>query len=325
MDLLDSEMVPVPIKEMIGGVKVPVDLHVRLSDDKYVIVAKAGTYTQVEQFLSFENKKVDTLYVRKEDYRRYVGQNVHVATTVIAQTSLAPQAKSSLLSQASASVMAEVRDLGFSPEVYENAKLVAEATLQLIEQNFDLMATLTSLGAGAKGVLDHSIATSVLSVMIAKSHGWVKKNTLDKIALGALLHDIGKKELPIALQEKPRGLMTQEEVELYETHPFRGAELLRTLTVVPDDVVAILLEHHENAIGQGYPRRLKDVRLNPLSRLVAIANCFVDLTMPINKVEPKTAAEAVQHIEVTMGQPFNKEAFRALKGIVNKAPIKRSA
>jgi HD-GYP domain-containing protein (c-di-GMP phosphodiesterase class II) len=55
-----------------------------------------------------------------------------------------------------------------------------------------------------------------------------------------------------------------------------------------------------------------------LARIVAVADCFVDLLYDNNKVDMKrTPEEAIAYIENMMGQPFNKPAFLALKSVIH--------
>jgi HD-GYP domain-containing protein (c-di-GMP phosphodiesterase class II) len=113
--------------------------------------------------------------------------------------------------------------------------------------------------------------------------------------------------------------MSYEEIQAYETHPFKGMQMLLSLGIVPDDVIAIVYEHHENAIGQGFPRKLRNLKMHPLAKVVAVADEFCNLTLSNpNCPVPKTPREALMTIEYTMGQPHNKEAFRALQMVVNK-------
>ncbi len=155
--------------------------------------------------------------------------------------------------------------------------------------------------------------------MIAQVLKWENKQTMEKLALGALLHDIGLKSLPTDLVNKPRAKMSFEEVQLYETHPFKGMQMLLGLGIVPDDVIAVVYEHHENAIGQGYPRKLRNLKIHPLAKIISLASDFCDLTLPgPNNSAVRSPREAIMTIEITMGQPHNREAFRALQLIVNK-------
>src|SRR5690606_37650754 len=115
------------------------------------------------------------------------------------------------------------------------------------------------------------------------------------------------------LLTKPKSQMTYDEVQLYESHPYRGMQMLVELGIVPDDVTSIVYEHHENAIGMGYPRRLRNPKIHPLARVVALADEFVNLTVSNPSTDkPKTAREALMIIDVTMGQPFAKDCFKAL-------------
>ena len=89
---------------------------------------------------------------------------------------------------------------------------------------------------------------------------------------------------------------------------------------ISDDIIAIVLEHHENAPGQGYPRRIRDFKMNPFARVVALADCFAEVVMKsVNNPNPKNAAAAVGFIEVTLGQPFHKPAFLGLKAALQQA------
>ncbi len=147
--------------------------------------------------------------------------------------------------------------------------------------------------------------------------------TLEKLTLGGLLHDIGLRTIPKELLEKSKALMTLEEMQIYETHPFRGMQLLLSLGSVPDDVISIVYEHHENALGQGYPQRMRDARIHPLARVVGLADFFVSLTIAnVNCPEPKSARQALEYIEHVLGLPYNREAFRALKKVVLNEVIK---
>lgn len=162
------------------------------------------------------------------------------------------------------------------------------------------------------------MAVSVVSLLIAQTKGWTSPSTLEKLTLGALLHDIGLKEYPKEFLMKQRVDYNSEDLEYYQQHAFRGVEILKTVENVPQEVMAIVLEHHENAIGQGYPRRLRDLRIHPHARIVALADTFCELTLQNHfNANPMGAEAAVHFIEHSLGQPFNKECFAALKSILN--------
>lgn len=314
-----QQMVPIPISEFIAGSTVPVDLFVKIGEDKFILIAKKDAKTQKDQLRMYEHKEVHYMWVRKQDYSTLVKSNLMIAGVLVAHHALDGKQKTHVLSNAAGQVFRQLDDLGLSLEAYSQSKQVVEATISLAENHKDLSELFAALNDVSDSLLRHSMAVSMLSTMIAQTLKWDARATIEKLALGGLLHDIGKKALPAELLNKPKAKMTHEEIQLYETHTYKGMQMLIGLGVVPDDVISVVFEHHENAIGMGFPRKLRNIKIHPLARVVALANEFVDLTIANpNCPTPKSPREALVIIEVTMGQPFAKEVFKALSHIVTK-------
>ena len=320
-------MVPIPIREFISGLVVPVDVFVKLADDKFVLIAKKGTKTQKDQLTSYEEKDVEYLWIEKNDYYKLSNQTIQLAGMVLNKRDLDTGRKTQVVTAAAQTMFRHLDHMGLDEMAYAQAKQVADVTVQLVERHNRLSLLMESLNQCSDELLRHSMAVSAISTLIGQAHQWQSRATMEKLALGGLLHDIGKKTLPEELLTKALAHMSYEEVQLYETHPYKGMEMITGLGTVPDDVVAMVYQHHENAIGQGYPQHLRDMKIHPFARVVALADAFVGLTVANpNCPEPKTAHEAIDYIELVMGQPFNKEAFRCLKRIVEtEKQLKRAA
>lgn len=321
-----EELVPISKAEFIIGTILPADVFVKISETKFILIARQGTKFEASSLHVNEKEEVDKFYVRKEEYKNCVGQHLVVAGIVLNRSDLTDTKKAEFISRASDTVFREIEMIGFSHEAMEHAKTVADNIRTLVEAKSDVYAVLDIMSGISNDLIRHSMAVAGISIIVARAHGWTMPATIEKIALGALLHDVGLKELPKELIEKPRHELTTDERQHYETHTYRGLEILRSMPSIPEDVLAIAYEHHENSIGQGYPRRLRDYRLNPLSRVVALADEFADLTLQnVNNPNPKTADEAIAYIENTLGQPFNKAIFNALKIALQKSHKKKAA
>ena len=96
-----------------------------------------------------------------------------------------------------------------------------------------------------------------------------------RIGLSALLHDVGKAELPSEILSAPRKLKS-EEFEVMKSHPTIGARLIHEINRLGDDIAAGALEHHEKLDGSGYPRGLKKISFN--GQLIGIVDCYEALT-----------------------------------------------
>lgn len=318
MELNSKDFVPIPIHEFVNGVTIPVDLYIRIGEEKFVLVGKAGTPSNMDQFKNYQNREVSYVWVRKKEYYKLAHQSISLAGIALSKAQLNDNQKTTIVSAAARSMFRQIEHLGIDLEMYNNSKQITEAVIGLVENHQTLSALFKSLAAFSDHLVAHSVAVSAISTLIAQHMGFTKKATLEKIALGGLLHDIGLKALPVELISKPIAEMSAEEHALYETHSFKGMQMLQALGIVPDDIVSIVYEHHENSIGQGYPQRLRDVKMHPLAKVVALANAYADLILPnVNCPVPKNPREALMYIEHTLGIPFNREAFRALKKVID--------
>ena len=94
---------------------------------------------------------------------------------------------------------------------------------------------------------------------------------IDRLAVAALLHDVGKiHEVFAPILSKP-GKLTAEERAIMESHPIKGAELVRISSHLRDTVEPIR-HHHEAWDGSGYPDALAAEAIPVFSRIIAIAD-----------------------------------------------------
>jgi putative nucleotidyltransferase with HDIG domain len=317
MELTSKDFVPIGIHEFVNGVTIPVDLYIRLGEEKFVMVGKAGTQSNVDQFKNYQNHEVSYLWVRKKEYYKFAHQSISLAGIALSKKELDDNQKTTLVSHAARSVFRQIEHLGIDLETYNNSKQITEAVIGLVENHKTLSNLFASLAKFSDQLVGHSVAVSSMAVMIATQMGFQKKATLEKVAMGGLLHDIGMKTLPPELLKKPLATMSAEEIQVYETHAYKGMQMLQSLGIVPDDIVSIVYEHEENSIGQGFPQRLRDVKMHPLAKVVALADGYANLILPnVNCPVPKNPREALMYIEHTLGIPYNREAFRALKKVI---------
>ncbi len=93
-----------------------------------------------------------------------------------------------------------------------------------------------------------------------------------QLALAAVLHDVGKVEVPRAVLQKP-GRLTAEESLRVQRHPAAGERLLAA-DVRDPVVLAAIRHHHERHDGAGYPDRLRGESVPLLARVLALADCY---------------------------------------------------
>lgn len=312
-----GSLIPIDKADVAVLSPLPADFYMKLTEGNYIIVGRRGD-KKLPDLQALKSTDSSELYVRREEYKNCVGANLQIAEIAISSQEISDLKKVDFLFQCSDGVMKEISELGFNHESLEHAKITSKSIITLVSAKDDLNSVLSMLNDQSDQIVKHSMAVSAVSVVIAWHMNWTIQATIQKLALGGLLHDIGLKELPKELISKPRHMMNGADIKDYEAHVMRAVEILSTMPSVPSEVVSIAMEHHENAIGQGYPKHLRDIKMNPFSRVVSVADAFCDLTMKSDmNPNPRTSPEAIKYMELTMGQPFSKPAFTALKQALN--------
>lgn len=139
----------------------------------------------------------------------------------------------------------------------------------------------------------HEVGVSVLSLLLARD-AKLPADTLQEVAMTALLHDIGKVRLPAMLQND-FGHLSDFERGTYRQHVAYGVELARSMNL-PEGVVQGIAQHHERIDGTGYPVGLRDDRITQVARIVAIANRYMNLIDPRRAEHAMTPYQALQQM-----------------------------
>jgi response regulator RpfG family c-di-GMP phosphodiesterase len=195
----------------------------------------------------------------------------------------------------------ERRDLLIERRQYQELleRRVAEATRDLAIAHDKLshayQATLEALGSALDtrdvGTESHSRRVHGYAVATAQEHG-MPEESLEDLARGVLLHDIGKIGIPDAILLKPSRL-TEEEWLVMRRHPEIGKRLIENIPFL-QAAIPIVYHHHEKWDGSGYPLGLKGEEIPLGARIFSVVDAFDAMTFdrPYSKAIPFEAAKA---------------------------------
>ncbi|MEI7465969.1 MAG: HD domain-containing phosphohydrolase [Burkholderiales bacterium] len=173
------------------------------------------------------------------------------------------------------------------------ARHTAQAlTRQLLDQMIgsqELCIRLLTEGAGDK-VSAHALNVSVISLLMGRNFNLSEAEMLD-LGLGALLHDIGKAEVPERLRHREDHFGAAEH-KIYETHVALGIAQARRMELAPGASL-VIAQHHELIDGSGFPLKLQSDRTTVPSRIVSLVNRYDNLCNPANPGKAITPHEAV--------------------------------
>ena len=160
---------------------------------------------------------------------------------------------------------------------------------------------------GGEELYLHSLNVTMLSIMMARDIK-LPVEVVSVLGVGALLHDIGRKEVPDKILHKTEAL-TQAERSFYEMHCQFGVEMGQRLRLAPA-ALAIIREHHELFDGTGYPAKIKAESVSLLSRIVAIANYYDELCNPSAIADALTPHEALSLMFAKLRSKFDPKLLQ---------------
>jgi response regulator RpfG family c-di-GMP phosphodiesterase len=304
------------IDQFISGKNMKYEIFIRLSDEKFTKIAHEGEDIPTERIRALQGKGVDSLYIKKSDFAKYVGFNLTLSRLARKSRAISLEKKMLLVKNASAVILENLFVNGVTEERFNQAREVTETSLSLLSESPECFDLLAALSAGGDALYAHSLGVSLYSSMIARHIGWSSPVTLFKVSTAGLLHDIGLKEIDRAIVEKSRVSMTSDEIKLLETHPARSAKILSNTRSISSDILQIILHHHEACDGHGYPSMLTKNRINPIARLISVADLFCELALPGQGAPGLCAPDAMDRLEMIHGIALDAEYLKALKAVV---------
>jgi putative nucleotidyltransferase with HDIG domain len=176
------------------------------------------------------------------------------------------------------------------------------------------LSTLADVLAAAVDAKDaythaHSRNVSDLSLYLARTMG-LSDSDVDEIALGGLLHDIGKIGVRDGVLRKP-GKLNNDEWEEIKSHCEIGYRILAGIDGV-DGIKNMVLHHHERVDGTGYPHGLHGEEIPLAARIISVADAFDSMTAERVYSPPCPPEIAIAEIVRMSGSQFDPWVVEAL-------------
>ncbi len=162
-------------------------------------------------------------------------------------------------------------------------------------------------GGGDRGAA-HALNVAVISMLIGRTLGLSEAEMLD-LGVGALMHDVGKQDVPDRLRHAEEGFNAAE-MNGYRDHVAKGVALGQRMALSAG-ALAVVAQHHENADASGFPMRLPADRLTLGARIVAIVNRYDNLCNPGSRTVSLTPHEAVAMLFAQSRSRFDPPVLNA--------------
>ncbi|WP_100404646.1 HD-GYP domain-containing protein [Bacillus solitudinis] len=177
-----------------------------------------------------------------------------------------------------------------------NIQASIRSILDEVLQNQQILLNLTDIRTDDNHLYIHSVNVCIISAIVGIRLG-LDRVKLQELAMGALLHDIGK----IIPDQAATEDLAQND------HTWKGFNTLRKNKEISILSAHIALTHHEHVDGTGFPRKLTEEDIHIVSKIAAVANAYDRLINPAPGERGLFPFEACEHLMALTNRCFDHE------------------
>ncbi|MGO9014958.1 MAG: HD-GYP domain-containing protein [Dissulfurispiraceae bacterium] len=184
--------------------------------------------------------------------------------------------KAIALRETSKAVLQNFLDDPKSGEKIKEVNTLVNSMIDFILQDKDAIYMLLSMKGYDYYTYTHSVNVAALSISMGILTG-MKQDDMEKLGMGAMLHDIGKSQISHEILGK-QGKLSNVEYNMIKSHVLEGEKIMRNHKDFSAESLYAVLQHHEKLSGKGYPLGLAGKEISLFGRISAIADCYDALT-----------------------------------------------
>jgi putative nucleotidyltransferase with HDIG domain len=197
------------------------------------------------------------------------------------------------------------------PLTFDDIQKAETQILKAIKKT-SLREWLLAIGRHHTASYRHCLFVTGFAVAFAQHLG-MREDDQRRLARAALLHDVGKAFVPVAILDKP-GALSDEEMREIRKHPRLGYDTLAAQGGFPPEMLDVVLHHHEFLDGSGYPDGLRGDQISDIVRLTTIVDIHSALVEKRAYREPLTHAKAFALME-QMGGKLDQHLLQAFRPV----------
>jgi HD-GYP domain-containing protein (c-di-GMP phosphodiesterase class II) len=256
------------------------------------ILLNIGVQLTVFMISTLKRIGVTTIYIDNPLYR-----DISIDET------LSDETKQAVIHQMSESFEALRSGKTFSTRAIS---LTVDQMLDDIMRNQNILVHLSDIRTADNAMFLHAMNVCMISSLLGLNMG-LNMTQLKELAIGSLLHDIGKLEAP----EVQEGRMH---------HAWRGFDLLKNKREYSLLISHVAFQHHEAIDGSGLPRGLKGEEIHTYAKIVAVANTYDNLLYSSGEGKSQLPHEACERLSALSGTKLDHEVLVQFMQIVSIYP-----
>lgn len=289
------------------------DLFVRSDTNKAVLFRGRGDALQKRDLSRLAESSVVTLYIHVAEHEDYCR---HLRDVMLDNEELPSDQRLQVVTAVNRSVF----ETAFaSPNVnryVEFAETLGDDLADVFSNSQFTLRDLTRLLSHDYYTYTHVANVTNYCLILATSWAGPDRDLLRQIAIGALLHDYGKRFIPPAILNCTSKL-TPQQWQVIQRHPTDGFREFATRDDVDWGQLMMIYQHHERLDGKGYPVGVGGSDIHEWARLCKVADVFDALTAERPYRKADSPSRVLEYMASKVGEEFDEEMFRCFRATIN--------
>jgi putative nucleotidyltransferase with HDIG domain len=315
----EGTFLPIPVAALLDNTIPEFSLYLSTPNcsGQYALYRKAGLPITKERLARLKLNGVEHFYIEAVDLQRQHRYMIDTAKQLISDPGRSSAEKAAKIYAFSASAI-QCALAEPSPESIRTCRELAHEHVRYIATDPHALLCLLQIVSHDYRTYTHSVNVCGFAVALCRRIGIDDMDELSVIGSGAMLHDIGKSRIDLAVLNKPGRLNPQERQEI-EKHPELGIAVLAETQPLPSPAAEIVLGHHEKMDGSGYPRQLSAGQIAVPVRACSIADIFDALTSRRSYQHGLGGFRALQLMKQKMGTQLDREMLTEFIRLIGEA------
>ncbi|OUR96497.1 hypothetical protein A9Q84_09110 [Halobacteriovorax marinus] len=274
-DLLStSEFRRLKIDHVLTFLKTNKDIYIKLSGEKYLKIVHAGELFEKNQLIKYQEKGEDYVYFKKPDFESFVKEVLSkLNKSILGSINLSDTVTLGAIGYEF--VHSSLRDMGLTNDHVDFVNSLVEKSVSSLMENKEVEILLQSFFHEKGYLVSHTMTAIYISFLICQKVEYTNETSVEKLVFAAIVHDLGISDSSLSQiidrDSKEFEALSGRDKKDVLNHMFTSVKLLENFKSIPNDVENIILEHHENTSGTGFPRNIAANRISPLSAIFILS------------------------------------------------------
>jgi len=314
--IISDGLIPISMATLSQNALLGIDIYLRANTHSPpVLFCSADEAPDFDRLSPLVSQGVNKLFIDASDRSRYQQYLRSNWAELLADESMPIANRVAIMSEVMRDVLNEEFAGGDTDSMVAASQRLGNVTCELLNDQQVVAQQLCNVLHHDYATFTHCTNVSMYSVLLARELGYSTED-IEEIAVGGLLHDLGKLQIDERILTKP-GRLDDFEYREIKKHPVTGFAQLVERDDLSFGQLMMTYQHHERLNGSGYPVGCTAEEIHPWAKLCAIVDVYEALTSNRPYRSPMSPKTALVVLDKGDGTEFDSEMLKCWRQLIN--------